>query len=229
MSKVIVPKDIVRGDLPSDLKAMYITLWMRSKQSKVEGVTKKQLGQLLGFHEDRVSKIIAGLKESGLVLVTRHGRKGNKYILPRKKTFRTAPGNYTLVERSVFLNPRLPVKARLIHATVNSFQYKNKTAKLKHGYLSSILGFSTRSISRYLLLLRKIGLVKMYRRKYLSNMYHVSNEYKHFSYRKARGLGEQGGSGIVPHSVKNRPKTQLEQDILFENSWESAYEDLYDD
>lgn len=227
MSKCIVPKDIVRGDLGPDYKAMYITLWMRSKQSKVEGITRKQLGSILGFHEDKVSKIIGGLKDKGLVLIVRQGRKGNKYILPRKKIFQTKPGNYTLIERRVFLNPRIPVKARLIHATINSFQYGKKVSKLSHDYLSSLLGFSTRSVSRYLLLLRKMGLVNMYRRKYLSNMYHVSNEYKHFQYKPAKFLGDTERRGDRHNSVNHL--TQLEQDSRFERLWEAAYEDLYDD
>lgn len=226
MSKVIVPLSVVRGELKCpDMTLMYLALWIKSKAGVVEGITKKELGKLLGFHEDRVSKIIGGLKISGFVLATRQGRKGNKYILPRKKTFYTRPGNFTLLDRRVFFNKKLPPKARLLHATIHSFQYKNKVAKLNHKHLAKLVGFSVRSISRYLLLLRKVGLVKMYRRKYLSNMYHVSNEYKEFTYRPARVLGERGGNDRVPHNVKDNT-TQLEQDIRFERYWEEAYRDM---
>jgi len=236
MSLVAVPLNIIRDTtISADYKAVYFTLWIRSRWShEVTGLTKVAIGKLLGFHEDRVSKVIGGLNEKGLVVTTRHGRKGNKYTLPEKIDWSPEPGNFTLLERRVFFNKRLPYQARILHATVKSFCYKDKPAKLHLDFLSALTAWSHRTLSRYLLLLRKIGLLRVVRRKFLSNMYYTASTIKHFRYKAARHCfsvpaAEKQNTRVVggrTYTISNNPVDRMLAESRQERIAQQVYREM---
>ena len=207
---MFVPLDIVRGCLKSDeLTVVYLTLWLKSSSKGVlEGISKKQLGCILGFHEDRVSKNLRALNEIGLVITKRQGRKGNKYTLPQKTIFEPDPGNYTIIRREIFLNAKVPWQARLLHVTLSSFSYGRKPAKLHFKFISSITTWSHRTISRYLLVLRKLGLVNVVRRKYLSSLYFVTTEMKRYEFSPARKNKKNPQKTKVNTKISPRTETR---------------------
>lgn len=220
MSRVAVPVKYFREDcgLTPDEKMVYVTLFIKaSKLGEIQGLTKSSLGKTLGFSVNKVSKIIAGLQEKTLVISTRGGRKGNSYILPEKICFTPEEKKFTLVDRKVFLNKRLPARVRLLHATLKSFCYKvnRNQAKLYYKHLSNILKISSRSISRYSLRLRQLGLMKAIRRKFLPSIYRVSDNYDNFQYEKLRWPTYERKPTKKP---QQQELSQIDKDIAFERA-----------
>ena len=117
----------------------------------------------------------------------RNGKKPNTYFLPEKKYFVYAPKTFTLISRKVFLNRRLPIKSRFIHSLLFSYSFYGNDIKLKFSTIENITSFSKRTITRYMLTLRKAGLLQVKRRKYLCSIYTISNEYKEFPFEILRG------------------------------------------
>lgn len=239
MSFSAIPLDILKNKndklLNFSSKVVYLTLWLKSnKEGVIKNLTKKQLGEVIGFHEDRVSKILSWLKKEGLIVVTRNGRKPNTYFLPEKKFFQCLPKTFTLVSKKIFLNKRLPIKSRFLHLVLSSYSFYGKDVKLKFLTIENLTSFSKRTITRYMLILRKAGLLQTKRRKYLCSIYTLSNEYKELPYEVLRYSKEDSVKKRKryfaiqnQYRCKNEPRRSLNKDRELEAKYDRFCESVY--